>query len=213
MRTGTYVSRRANPRRVLTVYVRVRAPCPSFREKENDGAGRKGEEERIDPEARGPGRARSAVRGLTRSRHRTPGRPDVRSALTCWIRRECDAKVSPVRERLRPGSTSGLGEGARRDGRMDDVPLAFGGDLSRRTSGPGWEEGREAPAPGWVSGTATRSPCHAFSAGSATGSRRSLCHPFCRHYCHRHCTLGSVVPRSFLRARWAPPGSSLRSAP
>lgn len=36
---------------------RVRAPCPSFREKENDRAGEKGEEERIDPEARGPGRA------------------------------------------------------------------------------------------------------------------------------------------------------------
>lgn len=28
------------------------------------------------------------------SAHRTPGRSDVRSALTCWIRRECDAKVN-----------------------------------------------------------------------------------------------------------------------
>jgi len=100
--------------------------------------------------------------------HRTPGRSDVRSALTCWIRRECDAKVSRS-VRLRPGSTSGYGEGARPDG-MDErtdgqCPPRFRGPVATDIVGEGG-----TPAPGRVSGT--RSPCHAFSAGSAAGSRR-----------------------------------------
>lgn len=83
-------------------------------------------------------------------------------------------------------------------------PLSLS-DLSRhrgREGGGGREYSVGFPVP--------RSPCHAFSAGSAAGSRRSLRHPLCRHYCHRHCALGSVVPRSSPAPVVAPPDSSLR---
>ncbi|KAL0116085.1 hypothetical protein PUN28_011147 [Cardiocondyla obscurior] len=82
---------------------------------------------------------------------------------------------------------------------------------------PGSERERRAPtlALGRVSGTAARSPCHAFSAGSAAGSRRSPRHPLCRQPLSpslpaRFGRAPSSSARSPSRRSRAPPGSSLR---
>jgi len=168
-------SRRSRPRFVSVFHER---------KKKHEG----GREEDRSRRARGSDRAESGP-GVDPVAYRTPGRSDVRSALTCWIRRECDAKVSRSVKQLRPGSTSGRGEGARRDGRR--CPLRFRGPVATNTG----REGDSLPV-GFPVPRRDKSPCHAFSVGSATGSRHSLCHPLCRHYCHRHCTLASVILRS-----------------
>lgn len=120
---------------VITAY--VRAPCPRLSVEEKK---RKSKEE---ARKRDPGPRRRAVPaersrdpGVDPLAHRTPGPSDVRSALTCWIRRrECDAKVSRSANGFDPIRTSGRGEGAgRTDGRTDGCPPRF---WSCRDTGPG----------------------------------------------------------------------------
>lgn len=119
VRTATYVSRRARPGVCFSNRLRV-----FFSGGEKKKRNESGERKRaLGPRTRAAPAERERVRGLTRSRTGHPVGSDVRSALTCWIRRECDAKVSRSGERSRPDSKprergEGVGMDGQTDGRM-----------------------------------------------------------------------------------------------